>query len=144
MVRPNPVPIAGAAEATACLPGSASAAAARPVVRAVEVVASGLLALLLLVCAVLPLLRTAGDVPHGFARQTVMSQAALPENRDSNLRISAAMADLDDSYGSVAALRIPLVTKHRADRLAMPRLLPAPATRAVAPLERPPRLILPA
>ena len=126
------------------MPAPAPLLAARPVVHAVNVAASGLLALLLLVCAVLPLLRMAGDVPHGFAHQTVLSQASLPENRDTTLRVSAAMVDLDDSYGSVATLRIPGATKHRADRLALPRILPVLATRAVAPLERPPRLARPA
>lgn len=143
-MRPNTVQIARAAEAASHVHEPASPSAARPVVRAVGVLASGLLALLLLVCAVLPLMRMAGDVPHGFARQTVMSQASLPENRDTILRVSAAMADLDDSFGSVATLRIPRVTKHKVDRLAMPRSLRVLATRAVAPLERPPRLALPA
>jgi hypothetical protein len=143
-VKPADGHIASAADRAARLHDTAPPRAARPVLHAVGVVASGLLALLLLVCAVLPLLRMAGDVPHGFERQPVLSQAALPENRDPNLRVSTAMVDLDDSYGSVAALRIPLVTKLRADRLAMPRILTGLATRALAPLERPPRLGRPA
>ncbi|MCK2052940.1 hypothetical protein [Methylobacterium sp. 37f] len=122
----------------------ASPILARPVLRAFGVLASGLLAMLLLVCAVLPLLRMAGEVPRGFERQAVMASSTLPPNRDTNLRISAAMIDLDDSYGNVAALRIPQATEHRTDRLVLPRVLPAPATRAVAPPDRPPRLVLPA
>ncbi|KQP31679.1 hypothetical protein ASF49_09555 [Methylobacterium sp. Leaf104] len=100
---------------------------------------SGLLALLFLVCAMLPLLQGSGDAPRGFERHAAMAATTVPNAPDLLARISVGMVDLDEAAGSVSQQRIVPIGRHEPKRLGLPRAAVDCETRAISPLERPPR-----
>ncbi|MCJ2033132.1 hypothetical protein [Methylobacterium sp. J-068] len=101
---------------------------------------SGILTLLFLVCALIPLLHVAGDVPRGFEIRPVLAQSARPPISEAATRVSSTTADVDDVYEDVAPLRITVLTALRSHRPASPPAVGALRTMAAARLDRPPRL----
>ncbi|MGU3359297.1 hypothetical protein ACLBWX_03075 [Methylobacterium sp. M6A4_1b] len=117
-----------------------SVRAGRPLLdRALGAAASGLLALLFLVCALLPLLQGSGDAPRGYERHAAITATTVPSAPDLLARISVGMVDLDEAAGSVSPQRVVPVSRPVPKRLGLPRAVTERETRAISPLERPPR-----
>ncbi|MCJ2047020.1 hypothetical protein MKK58_21135 [Methylobacterium sp. J-078] len=107
--------------------------------RALVAAGSGLLALLFLVCALLPLLHVAGDVPRGFDVRPVLAHAAGLPASDAGARVASTLLDLDDACEEAVQPRIGALAVSRMPRPTSPRSTGGLKATAAIPLDRPPR-----
>ena len=102
-------------------------------------VASRVLAFACLVCALLPLLHVAGDIPRGFEIRPVLASSSRLPVSDAGNRAATTAFDADDLHEDVVPPHATRLAMRAVDRPALPRLIGAFRTRAGAPLDRPPR-----
>lgn len=112
----------------------------RHVVSAMASVVSGLLALLFVACALLPLIHVAGAVPRGFQVTHILAQSTGQPTSDAGIRIVSTLTDLDDACEDAVQPPILAMAAVRAPCPASPRSTPGLGTTTRAPLDRPPRL----
>lgn len=116
-------------------PGHGPHAALRTVVAA----GYGLLGLLSLVCALLPLLHVAVDVPRGFEVRPVLAHSAGLPASDAGARIASTLLDLDEACEEAVQPRVGALVVARLPRPALPRSTGVLKVAAAIPLDRPPR-----
>ncbi|MET3695077.1 hypothetical protein [Methylobacterium goesingense] len=109
-------------------------------VRTVVTAGYGLLALLFLVCALLPLLHVAGDVPRGFEVRPVLAHSSGLPASDAGARIASTLLDLDEACEEAVQPRVGALPVSRLPRPASPRSTGILKAAAAIPLDRPPRL----